>query len=383
MNRLFQQTIESVNFGILVFEREGRLVYLNPAAEEILRGSLQALKGRHYRTVFAGSPVTIRILRKALEEGSAVTAFDVELARPSAPHHAGGEGAATLPVIVGASPLAGETGDNQGAVLSIKSAEFLSQVGQEERAATSAEETQMLAYGIAHEIKNPLGGILGAGQWILRHGTTEAERNEGIRLILREAGRINELIEKMLEMGRTPPPPRRVRLLPLLRDAEELLEAEVRSQGKKIRFEMKVDPSLPDVSGHADTIYRALLNVLKNAVEAIEDEGTVRVEARMNVNYRLSRGAGKKRSFLDVIIGDTGIGMSGEDLRKAVLPFYTTKPKGTGLGLVMVRQAISRHGGKLAIKSVRGEGTTVTISLPVESRKPESRKEPMPDKDPT
>ena len=369
MNGLFQQTLESVNFGILVFDREGRLAYLNPAAEEILRGSSQALKGRHFRTVFAGSPVAVRILRKALEEGSAVTAFDVELKRPSAHHHGVGEGDATLRVIVGASPLAGETGENQGVVLSIKSAEFLSLVGQEERAATSAEETQMLAYGIAHEIKNPLGGILGAAQWILRHGTTDSERDEGIRLILREAGRINGLIEKMLEMGRTPPPPRRVALLPLLRDAEELLEAEVRTLGKRIHFDLKVDPSLPEVYGHADTIYRALLNVLKNAVESIEGDGTIRVEARMNGNYRLNRGAGRKRSFLDILITDTGSGMSEEDIRKALLPFYTTKPTGTGLGLVMVRQAISRHGGKLAIKSVRGEGTTVTISLPVDYRK--------------
>jgi two-component system nitrogen regulation sensor histidine kinase GlnL len=369
LNNLHRQTLESVNFGILVFDREGRLAYLNPAAEEILRSSSQALRGRHYRTVFAGSPVAVRILRKAIEENSAVTAFDVELKRPSAPRHADDGSGAVLPVILGASPLSGDSGESQGAVLSVKSAEFLSLVGQEERAAISAEETQMLAYGIAHEIKNPLGGILGAAQWILRHGTTDAERDEGIRLILREAGRINGLIEKMLEMGRTPPPPRRVALLPLLRDAEELLEAEIRSLGRDIRFDLKVDPSIPDVLGHADTIYRALLNVLKNAVEAIEGSGTVRVEARMNVNYRLSRGAGKKRSFLDIVISDDGAGMSAEDIRKSLLPFYTTKPRGTGLGLVMVRQAVSRHGGKLSIKSVRGEGTAVTISLPIDSRK--------------
>lgn len=369
MNPLYLQTLESIDSGILVFGRDGLLVYLNPAAEEILRGSAQALKGLHYRKVFADSPVTVRILGKALEEGSAVTAFDVELSRPSGPRLGSGPAETALPVIVDASPLAGAQGEHQGVVLSIKSAEFLSLVGQEERAAISAEETQMLAYGIAHEIKNPLGGILGAGQWILRHGTTDEERDEGIRLILREAERINRLIEKMLEMGRTPPPPRPVPFLPLLRDVKELLEAEVRAQGKRIRFDLKVDPSLPDVSGHADTIYRALLNVLKNAVEAIEEEGTVRVEARMNVNYRLSRGPGQKRSFLDVVVTDSGVGMSEEDLHKSVLPFYTTKPKGTGLGLVMVRQAISRHGGKLAIKSVRGEGTTVTISLPVDSRK--------------
>jgi two-component system nitrogen regulation sensor histidine kinase GlnL len=368
LNRFYQQVLESIDFGVLVFDREGRLAYLNPAAEELLSGSAQSLTGRHYRAVFAGSPVAARILRKALEEGNAVTAFDAELLPHSAPR-LGTAAAAPLPVIVSASPLAGERGDDPGAVLSIKSAEFMSQAGQEERAAVSAEETQMLAYGIAHEIKNPLGGILGAAQWILRHGTTDEEREEGIRLILREAGRINGLIEKMLEMGRTPPPPRPVSLLPLIRDAQELLEAEARALGKRIRFDLKVDPSVPDVSGHGDTIYRALLNVLKNAVEAIETEGSVRVEARMNVNYRLSRGAGRKRSFLDVLVTDSGVGMSEDDIRKSVLPFYTTKPKGTGLGLVMVRQAISRHGGKLAIRSVRGQGTTVTISLPVDTGK--------------
>jgi signal transduction histidine kinase len=68
---------------------------------------------------------------------------------------------------------------------------------------------------------------------------------------------------------------------------------------------------------------------------------------------------------VDILIADDGVGMSEGEMRRAFLPFYTTKAKGTGLGLVMARQSISRHGGKLAIKSVRGEGTTVTISLPV------------------
>lgn len=235
----------------------------------------------------------------------------------------------------------------------------------------SAEELSTLAYGIAHEIKNPLGGILGAAQWMLRRESSEEERREGTRLILREAERINSLVEKMLDMGKSPPPPRPVSLLPLLREAEELLRADVRARGKAIAFELRVDPSLPDVSGHADTIFRAVVNVLKNAAEAIEEAGTVRIEARMNVNFRWGRDRGRKRSFVDVTIADDGVGMTEEDARKALLPFYTTKPKGTGLGLVMARQAVSRQGGKMEIKSVRGEGTTVKISLPVDTgRKP-------------
>lgn len=366
MTDFLRRTLESVNVGILVFDAAGKLAYINPAAEEILQGSSQALSGRHFRTVFRGSPGAVRILRKALEEHTPVTGFDVELRPAAGGRAARGDGGATLPVMLGASPLVGPGGEPQGAVLSVKSSEILSLVGREEQAATSAEEMQMLAYGIAHEIRNPLGGILGAAQWILRGDGTAEERTEGVRLIQREARRINDLVEKMLEMGKAPPHPRPFHLAPLLREAEQLLASESRAQGKRVTFELRVDPSLPPVSGHPDTVYRALLNVMKNAVESIASAGTVRVEARMNVNYRFAVGRGRKRSFLDVEIADDGVGMTEQELRKALLPFYTTKPKGTGLGLAMARQAVSRHGGKLEIRSTRGAGTTVRISLPVD-----------------
>ncbi len=151
-----------------------------------------------------------------------------------------------------------------------------------------------------------------------------------------------------------------------LQEAEQLLLSESRAQGKEVRFELRVDPSLPPVSGHPDTVYRALLNVMKNAVEAIDQAGTVRIEARMNVNYRFARGRGRKRSFIEVEIADSGMGMTGEELRKALLPFYTTKARGTGLGLVMARQAVTRLGGKMEIRSSPGAGTTVKISLPID-----------------
>jgi two-component system nitrogen regulation sensor histidine kinase GlnL len=368
LSDLHQQALDSINTGILVFDGDGRLVYLNPYAEEILQGSAQHLKGRHYRTLFRGSPSAARIARKALDENAAVTGFDVELRLPKRKPDM-----APLSVIIGASPLSGPEGELRGAVLSMKPSDILTMVEQEEQAALSAAEMQMLAYGIAHEIKNPLGGILGAAQWILRNEASEAERGEGIRLIRREAERINGLVEKMLEMGKSAGVPRAFPLPPLLFEAEELIRSEVRAQGKEIVFERQVDPSLPDVHGQPDPIFRAIVNVLKNAVEAIRKKGTIRIDARLNVNFRVSRGRGRKRSFLEIVIADSGEGMTEEDVRKAFLPFYTTKPKGTGLGLVMARQAITRNGGKLEIKSVRGSGTTVKISLPVEPGKKASR----------
>jgi two-component system nitrogen regulation sensor histidine kinase GlnL len=373
LNDLLRRTLESVNVGIVVFDAEGKLAYLNPAAEEILQGSSQALSGKHFRTVFRSSPGAVRILRKTLEEHTPVTGFDVELRRGGSARGVRGEANGSLPVMLGASPLIGPEGEPRGAVLSVKSSEILALVGRDEQAAVSAEGMQMLAYGIAHEIKNPLGGILGAAQWILRDEGPEAERLEAVRLILREARRINGLVEKMLEMGKAPPPPRPFDLAPLLREAQQLLLSEARGQGKNVAIELRLDPSLPPVSGHPDTVYRALLNILKNAVEAIDGSGTVRVEARMNVNYRFAVGRGRKRSYLEVEIADSGAGMTEDELHKALLPFYTTKPNGTGLGLAMARQTVMRYGGKLEIKSSRGAGTTVRISLPVDPGRKSTR----------
>jgi signal transduction histidine kinase len=93
----------------------------------------------------------------------------------------------------------------------------------------------------------------------------------------------------------------------------------------------------------------------------------------MNVNYRFAVGRGRKRSFVEIEVAVSGIGMTAEELHKARLPFYTTKPRGTGLGLAMARQAASRHGGTLEIMSTPGEGTTVKISLPVDPGRKSTR----------
>ncbi|MCL1927079.1 MAG: ATP-binding protein [Syntrophorhabdaceae bacterium] len=360
MNDLPRRILESVNMGIAVFDTYGKLSYINPAAEEILQGSFKSFAGKHYRAIFRGSPGAIRVIRKTFDDGTPVAGFDVELRKTKNTAREG-----SLQVMLGSSPLIGEEGVTRGLVLYIKPSEILSLMGLEEEDTFGADGMQMLAYGIAHEIKNPLGGILGAAQWILRREGTEEERADGVRLIQREARRINELVEKMLEMGKKPPPPRPFDIAPLLREARQLILSEAHSQGKAVETELRVDPSIPPVSGHPDTVYRALLNILKNAIEAIPQAGAIRMEARMNVNYRLGVGRKRKRSFLEIEITDTGVGMTPEQLIKARLPFYTTKPKGTGLGLAIARQAIERHEGILEIKSHPEEGTTVKISLPV------------------
>jgi len=360
LSDLHETALESVDVGILVFGARGRLAYANPAAEEILQVSAQALLGRTARTLFRGCPAALALLRRAQREKAPLTAFDVTLRVPAVPSAASQK---TVTAVLGAAPLAGRGGGRGGLVVSLRSAEILGLVGRGEEAARSAEELQMLASGLAHEIRNPLGGIRGAAQWLLRGEGSPAERREGLELILRETARINGLVEKMLEASRTPAPSRPFSLLPILGDVARLLAAEARDR-PRVRVELAVDPSLPEAVGDGDTVFRALLNVARNALEAVGDEGTVRVEARLHLGYRFGAGRAGTRPFIEITVSDTGPGMTAEEVRKAVLPFYTTKPGGTGLGLVVARQAAARHGGRLEIRSTPGQGTAVTISLP-------------------
>jgi two-component system nitrogen regulation sensor histidine kinase GlnL len=144
----------------------------------------------------------------------------------------------------------------------------------------------------------------------------------------------------------------------------ELAAAEARGAGKAVSLELFADPALPAAVGDPDTVYRVLVNLVKNALDAVADGGTVRIEARVAVGMRVRRGGRRGRNTLELAVADDGAGMTGEQAEKAFLPFYTTKPKGTGLGLVMARQAVARQGGTLEIRSAPGRGTTVTISLP-------------------
>jgi len=204
LSDLLRQTLSRSNIGILVFDPAGKLAYINPAAERdparLLPGACRETFPDTVPGIAGGGPDR----RKAIEENTPVTGFDVALKPVDRGQAVPRRGAASVPVMLGASPLSGPSGDPQGAVLSVKSSEILSLVGQEERAAVRAEEMQMLAYGIGPRDQESLGGILGAAQWILRGGGPDEDRAEGVRLILREARRINDLVEKMLEMGRPP-----------------------------------------------------------------------------------------------------------------------------------------------------------------------------------
>ena len=224
------------------------------------------------------------------------------------------------------------------------------QMSRAEHLATLGE----LATGLAHEIRNPLAGIAGVIEIIGRDLPPTSPAREMVKDVRMEINQINRILTDLLETAR-PHPPRMMRsnLNTTVEHAVMLARQQVLSQ--PIKIELRQAPDLADVEHDSDQIHQVVLNLLLNAVQAIEGPGTVRVEIS-------SQG-----DCARVVVSDTGRGIPEAHLSQIFRPFYTTKGNGTGLGLSLVRRIVEEHHGRINVTSEVGKGSKFEVQLPVQS----------------
>jgi signal transduction histidine kinase len=221
-------------------------------------------------------------------------------------------------------------------------------------AAQRLSTTGTLAAGIAHEINNPLGGMINAARSLREGRLDEAKRAEYLGLIEDGLGRVKAIVHKILELRPRAFEPQPVSLHEAVEKAIAFLDHHARSKEVTIRNE--VPTGLPAAKGDPLEIQQAFLNIIMNAVHAcVMGEGMVTIYAR------------PAAEALSVSVADNGCGMDEEELARCMDPFFTTKDvgEGTGLGLSVAHNIVTNHGGKLEIRSERGRGTTVTLTLPL------------------
>jgi signal transduction histidine kinase len=221
-------------------------------------------------------------------------------------------------------------------------------------AAQRLTTTGTLAAGIAHEINNPLGGMINAAR-VLREGRLDdAKRAEYLELILDGLERVRATVQKILQFRPRSLEPQPVALREAVERAIAFLDHRCRAKEVEIRNELPAD--LPAVSGDPLEVQQAFLNVLMNAVDAC-----VMGEGLVTVYHRLREGA------LGVHVADNGCGMDADELARCMDPFFTTKDvgEGTGLGLSVAHNIVTNHGGKIELASEHGKGTTVTLTFPL------------------
>ena len=213
--------------------------------------------------------------------------------------------------------------------------------------------TGTLAAGIAHEINNPLGGMINAAESLRSGKLDAAKREQYLELIADGLSRVKVIVQKILHFRPQAFTPVPVAPRETVERAIAFLEHKARQRGAEILNEVRADA--PPVFGDAQELQQAILNILMNAVDAVPDgRGRIRVS-------HLREG-----SRVQISISDNGIGMTPEELERCLDPFYTTKDagEGSGLGLPVAAAIIENHGGRLSIRSDKETGTTVTMDLP-------------------
>lgn len=356
ISNLYGMILDNIDRAVIAFDSDGRITLFNPAAEALMECSSRQIVGKSYQDLFKNQETLLYLVKVALKEGRSITDDEGLFLHRS--------NASPLPVNAYTAPIFAQGGNQNGAVMIIRD---LSRIKDLEGTLRRADRLSMLgtlAAGLAHEIKNPLGGIKGAAQLLSMELSKGSPLQDYTQIMIKEAERINFIIEELMDLG-SPREPEvgDVDLARVLNDIVLLQREAARS--RNILFKLKLDPSIPPVQGDEGLLTRLFLNLVKNAGESIPREGEVVIETRIASNYHMT-GPGRRSSpMVDIIISDTGCGIDQQEMDRIFTPYFTTKSKGSGLGLAISQKIIEDHNGLLKIESTPNQGTTVTISLPL------------------
>ncbi len=355
MRRDLGDVLEAILAGVIVVGPDGRVEELNSVACRMLGRSRESTVGCTVEELIAPDHEVVRLAREALARGSAISAGDCEL-EPGL-----GE---RFPVDLTASPLLAENGETEGVVLVLRDRTAQRRLEQLESERERFESFGRIAAGLAHEIKNPLGGIRGAGE-LLAQRAADGKARETAQLVVREATRIAALVDDFMVFARR----EKLRLASanvhrVLDGVLALLSHDPLSEG--VEVVRAYDPSIPDLIADADRLTQVFLNLVRNALQAMEGKGgALTVTTRMTLAHRIAVDEGRPVPTLAIWIRDTVRGMSADELRQATIPFFSARLGGTGLGLAVAEYWISQHRGSLHLESEPGAGTSARVTLPL------------------
>lgn len=339
--------LDTLNSSILCLDSERCITYVNAAGEALFESSASNLVGRRFDSLLSQVEPSSILSKLTLDS---ITFTEHEAVITLADGRA---------IIANYSiyPLDGETADDE-IVLEIRQSEHQAQFAQDELNQLQQQSTQQLARGLAHEINNPLGGIRGAAQ-LLQRALDRPEWTEYTEVIISEVDRLQSLTSKMLvpggKMQRAA-----VNILEVLEHIRKIILA---AEPDRIKIGRDYDPSIPEILADRDMLIQAFLNITRNAVQAIEGSGEITFKTRVGRLFTL--GQITHPLVVQVDITDSGRGIP-HDLGETIfLPMITDKSEGSGLGLPIAQEIISRHGGTIHLHS-SDCGTTFSTILPME-----------------
>lgn len=359
MTRDLRTVLDAVPDGVIVLDREGRVEQVNVEACRILQSSGEALRDLAVEELLGPEHALARLARSALAE--------VRLLRESE-QRVEQRRDVDLLVDVAVSPILDASGGNDGAVIVLRDRTLQQTLQSLVEGRERLDAFGRVAAGLAHEIKNPLGGIRGAAELVALR-TTDAKTKEAAELVAREARRIAALVDHFTVFAEREA--LRLEETNLHRVLDGVLDLlAVDPLGARARVQRHYDPSIPELLADPDRLTQIFLNLARNALQAIAPPGgTVSIRTRMLLDQRLPTEDGARPPSVAVEIHDTGRGIPAHLLDQIRTPFFTTRPEGTGLGLAVAEYWSARHGGVISIESEPAEGTTVRVLLPLRRKR--------------
>ena len=361
----FLETVfNAIQEGIIVTDSNGRITYLNDAAcglfgleaaEAIGKPLDERVRGLDWKSLTKSPGPVSHDMEIFYPQNRFINFYIVPLVMESRNSVAGiddsGQPGSPIPA----------TAEQVGHVMILRDITKSRRTAQQTIESERLNALTLLAAGVAHEIGNPLNSLHIHLQLMERsvqklHGEAKAELQESIDIARSEVNRLDSIVTQFLRAIR----PSRPQLHPenlntIIEEAVRFFTPEI--QDRDIVVEQELRSDLPLLQLDRDQMKQAFYNVIKNGLEAMKPHGTLHIRTDVDDTH------------VSVSFVDTGSGMSAGNLSRVFEPYFTTKPSGTGLGLLIVRRIVREHGGELSIESAEGEGLTLTIRLPYIERR--------------
>lgn len=348
--------LEVLPEGTITLNKEGKVTHLNRLAEKVLDIKSSRAEGAHFRTVFRESPgnkIFLNLIDNTLKENSTHVFEGIEIPKK--------KGSVRLKGKI--TPKADDKGRPVGLIITLQDPSEVEYLRNWIKQADQMAGLGTMAAGFAHEIRNPLASIRGLME-LIREDLAETDpKRKYADNIIKEVDRVNNLVEEVLDFAQTEPTaPEPMDVNDILRQAINM--SKYRMPGKRVTILEDLTKDLPLILARPAKLTQAFENFLVNAIEATPDGGNVRVTSTLeNGNQRPATNA-VRPTRLVIRFFNTGSFIPPEDIEKIFLPFFTTKPEGTGLGLPITHRIISSHGGKVRVESHKDTGTTFEVELP-------------------
>jgi two-component system, NtrC family, nitrogen regulation sensor histidine kinase GlnL len=343
-----EEVLDGLTTAIIAIDEQLRVSSLNSACESLFGISRRMALGQSLIDAVPHLKPYETRLREALATATGFIERETALRRNGDP---------VVTVDWTATPFA--AGRRPGLLLELQSVERHLRISRDEQLLAHFDASRELIRGLAHEIKNPLGGIRGAAQLLEREYPDDGHR-EYTRVIIREADRLQNLVNRMLGPNRLPQKAA-LNVHEVLEHVRSLVQAEAPAGVAVLR---DYDPSIPEIEGDREQLIQAVLNILRNALQAVERQGNITLRTRTRRQFTI--GAVRHRLVVQIDIEDDGPGIAPSMIEKIFYPMVTTRAEGTGLGLPIAQYLVHSHGGLIECRSRPG-CTVFTLYMPLES----------------